>query len=216
MSRVFAFSEGGGHEVNEDSFAVRAHPDDESCILCVLADGQGGQAGGGRAARVATTTTIEAALGYPPGTLLAPGYWSQVLKQADRAVHADPEAGFTTLVGLAVSSQCICGASSGDSGVLILDDQKRAHELNRQQTKNPPIGSGDAFFVPFAAHLEAGWLVMAMSDGVWKYAGWDRIRDAATRLRGQALVDGIQGFARLRGSGRFQDDFTLIVIQDQD
>ena len=55
-----------------------------------------------------------------------------------------------------------------------------------------------------------------MSDGVWKYAGWERIRKAMKTLRGQPLIDALQEAARMKGSKTFQDDFTLIAIQDQD
>ena len=33
---------------------------------------------------------------------------------------------------------------------------------------------------------------------------------------GKTLVDALQQAARMKGSGQFQDDFTLIVIQDKD
>ena len=48
------------------------------------------------------------------------------------------------------------------------------------QTKDPPVGSGEAFFVPFAAELTPPWLVLAMTDGVWKYAGWHRLEEVAS------------------------------------
>ena len=88
--------------------------------------------------------------------------------------------------------------------------------MTARQTKIPPVGSGEAFFVPFTAELTAPWVVIAMTDGVWKYAGWQRIKEAGSRLRGQRLIDTLQKFARLPGSGNFQDDFTLIVIQDNE
>ena len=40
-------SEPGGHATNEDAFEVMQHPADPSCWIGALADGQGGQAGGG-------------------------------------------------------------------------------------------------------------------------------------------------------------------------
>ena len=81
--------------------------------------------------------------------------------------------------------------------------------MTARQTKNPPVGTGEAFFVPFVVELMAPWLVIAMTDGVWKYAGWRRIKEAASRLRGRGLIDRLQTPARLPGSGEFQDDFTL-------
>ena len=54
-----------------------------------------------------------------------------------------------------------------------------------------------------------------MSDGVWKYAGWERIRREAVSLEGAALVESLKQAARLR-SGSFPDDFTLIVLESGD
>jgi hypothetical protein len=50
-----------------------------------------------------------------------------------------------------------------------------------------------------------------MSDGVWKYAGWGAIVAAAPR--GRALLGALQAQARLPGSGRFPDDFTLVLLE---
>lgn len=50
MVDIFTFSEKSGHATNEDVFTYKFHPDDSSCCLCALADGQGGQSGGQQAA----------------------------------------------------------------------------------------------------------------------------------------------------------------------
>jgi hypothetical protein len=55
-----------------------------------------------------------------------------------------------------------------------------------------------------------------MSDGVWKYAGWDRVRRTASGMLGQPLIDALRKLAGLPGSGRLQDDFTLIALQERD
>jgi len=71
------------------------------------------------------------------------------------------------------------GLRPGDNlytdAVVAIDAERRIFDLTRQQAKNPPIGSGDALFTPFGALLADPWLVLAMSDGVWKYVGWDRL-----------------------------------------
>lgn len=79
--------------------------------------------------------------------------------------------------------------------------------------KNPPVGSGEAEFVPFAAALSEPRAVVAMSDGVWKYAGWDRLVRAAADLSGGDLLGALTPAARLPGSGRFPDDFTVVVFE---
>lgn len=105
-------------------------------------------------------------------------------------------------------------ASSGDSAAIVLVGGNDHHRLTDNQIKNPPVGSGVAEFVPFASRLIAPWLVLLMSDGVWKYAGWDTIVSVITQHDGQTMIDSLQDSARLPGSGEFQDDFTVVAVQN--
>lgn len=212
MVSVQACSEVGGHRLNEDAFRVQAHPLDPDCWLCFVADGQGGQAGGGPAALLACETALAAALRSRPDRLIDPPLWTGILREADAAVAADPGAGFTTLVGLCVSKGRVIGASSGDSAALLVSAGK-GNELTAGQQKNPPVGSGAALAVPFAAAVKAPWRMVVMSDGVWKYVGWNRIVEVVCRTGGTALISELQRLARLPGSGRFQDDFTVVALE---
>jgi hypothetical protein len=214
MINVTTFSEAGGHPVNEDAFIVRCHPSGSDHWLCFLADGQGGRAGGADAARTACRTAAEAALRLESRELMGPVAWHVILRQADRAVYDDPEAGFTTLLGFFIAGGSLAGASCGDSAVLTLSAGEPAREATKGQFKNPPVGSGEARFASFSAALAAPWSVLAMSDGVWKYVGWDRLVQAAMTSRGEALIGALQGFARLPRGGRFPDDFTVAVFED--
>ncbi len=210
--RVTTFTESGGHPANEDAFLVGPHPADAGSWLCALADGQGGRAGGGEAARLACRTTLAEAGRLQPGQLSRGPIWASLLRQADRAVEADPGAGFTTLAGFCVRDGVLVGASSGDSAVLAAAGGQ-AREATAGQRKNPPVGSGAAEFVPFEVPLAEPWAVLAVSDGVWKYAGWEKVVLAATTLSGEPLVDALKAAARLPGSGRFPDDFTVVVLE---
>ena len=213
MVSVHSFSEPGGHPRNEDAFRVQTHPLDPDCWLCFVADGQGGQPGGGPAAQLACETALAAAIGCRPIRLAQPSNWTDILRQADMAVAADAAAGFTTLVGLCIYRDYVVGASTGDSAALVVSGGKH-HELTAGQHKNPPVGSGAAVAVPFAAALNEPWRVLVMSDGVWKYVGWDRVIEIASQARGPDVIAELQQSARLPGSGRFQDDFTLVVLDD--
>ncbi|MGL4552264.1 MAG: SpoIIE family protein phosphatase [Gemmataceae bacterium] len=212
MPAVFKFSEPGGHSHNEDVFGVRHHPDDAGVLLCAVADGMGGQPGGGPAAALAVRAALDAAVSTPPDGL----DWPTILGRADRAVAEDKAAGFTTLIGFDVRGNRVRGAGCGDSAAWFLDAGGRSLELTTRQPRMAPAGSGEAFFFPFSVEMTPPWSLLAMTDGVWKYAGWGRIKVSAARLRGQALIDELQRAARLPGSGKFQDDFTLIVIQDHE
>src|SRR5438094_669762 len=143
MVGVQTCSEVGGHPLNEDAFCVQAHPFAHDCWLCFVADGQGGQAGGGPAAELACRTALAVALVCRPERLIEPSTWPGILRQADAAVAADPAAGFTTLVGLCVYRGRVVGASSGDSAALLSSGDD-ARELTAGQQKNPPVGSGAA------------------------------------------------------------------------
>ncbi len=212
---VYSFSEAGGHPENEDAFLVQRHPDDPGLLLVAVADGQGGQSGGGRAARIAVKATVEAAARHEPAKLRASPYvWREILHEADDAVMADPDAGFTTLVGFVApeAGAAVLGASCGDSSLLLVDGSEPV-ECTSHQYKNPPVGSGDARFVPFTGPHASPWRVLAMTDGVWKYAGWEAVREAAGSQRGRAVVDAIAARARLPRSGGFPDDFTLVLVE---
>lgn len=209
MIVVTSFSEAGGHPENEDVFVVRHHPADPEYRLCFLADGQGGRAGGKLAAEIACRVGAEAAIARKPKDLTKPQTWPKILTQADVAVGADSDAGFTTLIGL-----CLVGtALIGDSAVMASMGGKRPVDLTVNQIKNPPVGSGMARFVPFSTSLISPWTVLVMSDGVWKYVNWERITEAISNRRGPLLVEALQAEARRGRSGQFPDDFTVIVFE---
>jgi hypothetical protein len=209
--RVHTFTEAGGHPHNEDALRVEPHPLDPSVLLIALADGQGGRAGGARAAQLAVDRAVELA-GRQKASMLGWFVWQDILRRTDAAVAADPAAGFTTLVAFALFADgLIEGASCGDSALLVTDpDEERV--WTRNQEKNPPVGSGDAPFTPFGGSPVAPWQLVAMTDGVWKYAGWPAITKAARDLRGEELIAALAARARLPGSGAFPDDFTAAVI----
>lgn len=207
MIRTFTFSAAGGHAVNEDAFLVRECA--AGSWLVALADGQGGRAGGGRAAQLACRVAIEEVAPAPTPD------WPGALLRADNAVAADREAGFTTLVGLRVTPSHVTGASCGDSAAVVVCGDAAPRVLTSRQFKNPPVGSGDATFVPFARELTPPWKLLMLTDGVWKYATWDRVWDSVARLSGDELLEELQAAARLPATGEFQDDFTAVLLEGE-
>jgi len=214
MIRVCTISEAGGHAKNEDAFEVRSHSHDKECYLCALADGQGGQPGGRLAAKLACCVCLDAALTYPPPVLLFPATWTNILHKVDKAVSDNAAAGFTTLVAFGIAEGHLFGASCGDSAAVLLDSRKPSEILTARQNKNPPVGSGAATFDHFVARLTPPWIVLTMSDGVWKYAGWDSILKIGPQTQGEEIIASLRRSAGLPRSGGLQDDFTLVVLQD--
>src|SRR2546425_1186513 len=71
---------------------------------------------------------------------------------------------------------------------------------------------GAAALVSFGASLISPWAVLALSDGVWKYAGLDNVIQLAAEKRGPELIPAIRDRAGLKESGALQDDFTLVAF----
>jgi serine/threonine protein phosphatase PrpC len=214
MIRAYSFSAAGGHAVNEDAFVLQPFQSG-AAWLAALADGQGGRSGGRRAAQLACETAIREALELPTERRGDARSWAEVLGRADAAVAADRDAGFATLVGLYVEENRVVGASCGDSAALAVGPGGLMRVLTAHQFKNPPVGSGEADFAPFELELTPPWRVLLMSDGVWKYATWERVCDRAARLSGEELIAELQDAARLKVTGEFQDDFTVLLLESE-
>ncbi len=162
--QIESFTIAGGHTVNEDAFCCRPHPVDADMWICFVADGVGGQSGGGRAAQVGCESAFAAAAALAPEQLAQPRQWLDILSRVDDAVAADPDAGFTTFVGLCVHGESIVGASVGDSAALLIS-LGWAKELSSGQSRKPVIGSGLAKSVPFEARFGSPGKLLVMSDG---------------------------------------------------
>lgn len=186
------------------------HPQDGSFCVCVLSDGQGGQAGGAEAAQKAVAVSIEQALSYPASRLLNEKVCASILMAADDAIDDSDEAGYCTLVALVATESHVFGVSCGDSAALLFHASQTI-ELTVNQRKNPPVGSRSAKPVVFTKRLRPPWKLLVMSDGVWKYAGMDTV---ARLLEGESSAD---LFTALRGAalrnGRLWDDFTVSLLE---
>jgi serine/threonine protein phosphatase PrpC len=213
MVQIFTFSEVGGHARNEDALEINPHPIDPASYVCAVADGQGGRAGGAEAARIACQKCLELGLDYSPARLLLPSTWQDIFRKVDKAICDDSIAGFTTLVSFCISESHVAGASNGDSAAVLKNSDVAPIMLTHGQHKNPPLGSGGAITVSFAAALEKPWTVVAMTDGVWKYAGWETVLAIASDRSGEEIIQELKNRARLPLSGAFQDDFTVVVLQ---
>ncbi len=209
----FTHSEARHNQPNEDTIAAQAHPSAAHVLLCVLADGQGGQVGGALASQSAVQTALEFARACPVAQLMDRATWAKLVSAADAVVSADPKAGFTTLISIGVVANQIVGASCGDSTALLIG---KGHytELTAKQRKNPPVGLHAALPSPFMARLRPGSMLLIMSDGVWKGVGYEAIVQLAQSTHGNELIHAVRRLQVTQHGGQLPDDFSMIVVQE--
>ena len=210
--RIFSHSEPGGHLTNEDAIGVVRFADDPVTLICALSDGQGGQAGGAVAAQTAVDSCLEKAQSYAIKELVSPYTWEAIGETVDRNVSLKPEAGYATFIGLVLIPSFVIGISNGDSAAALFLNGKFVL-LTEHQHKNPPIGSGAARLAPFSARLEHQWKLLLMSDGVWKYIGWETIIGQCNAHSGEGLMLSLRDVAAKNTGGTLLDDFSVILIE---
>jgi PPM family protein phosphatase len=207
-----AHSESGLNHENQDRVLARLHPANSHLLVCVLADGQGGQMGGGEAAEVALETAWQEASARPAKKLCDGATWSEIIVAADEAVEENERAGYATLIALGISNGRIFGASVGDSMALLVRE-KDFVLLTQRQRKNPPIGSSGAQPIPFSAALKSGDKLLLMSDGVWRFVGEDAIASTARNRDGTDLINALRLMQIGQNNGHLGDDFSVIAVE---
>jgi serine/threonine protein phosphatase PrpC len=212
MTEVFSYTCAGQQGENQDAFNFRCHPRNSSVILCALADGQGGRTGAAEAADLACRVCVEAAASHSIRELYARDTWIDILRKADHAVACEPRAGFTTLVAFCVTTERVCGGSCGDSAAILIRGRREGQILTAEQPKNPPTGSGKADYGYFQAALIRPWVLLAVSDGIWKYTGWEPLLQITHKQSEEQIVADLLRRAAAPTSCQLQDDFTLLRV----
>ncbi len=197
--------------INEDALECVAHP--ENGWIVALADGQGGRAGGAEASQTAVNFAIRIARAVPLKTLCSGRFWTQLLFDVDKAVHDEPEAGFTTFIGAVISPGhgVVVGVSSGDSRAILFHE-KGTVVLTANQKKNPPVGSKVCHPAPFSERISEGSRIMFMSDGVYKYVAAEEISEAVGNLEPEDAIKSLRDKAAGK-SGTLYDDFSAVIVE---
>ncbi len=206
----FSDTEAGYNHENEDCIVVQAHPNEPNALICVLADGQGGQIGGAAAAQTAVQKTLELAAARSVKQLLNRKTWFEIVRFVDDEVAGNENAGFTTLVAVCVFNNRVCGASCGDSTALVVERSNYA-VLTEKQRKNPPIGSKAAIPVGFEDKLKNSQLIL-MSDGVWRFVSYEKIAEMSRSYQGQKLIAALKALQMEQNNGKLHDDFSIILL----
>ena len=210
---MIIFSEASADHQNEDAVRVIEATQSPGCWLGAVTDGQGGCPGGAKAAQLACETVIEAANESPSGFPVDPSFWRALFARVDHAVQADFDAGLTSLVAFCVKDGQVYGASCGDSAAYLCLARDYVKNLTSGQDKNPQIGSGMTSSAYFISPTVKPWSLLVMTDGVWKYVGWDRIEEMLKRVWGEELKNELVAAGRLPGSGKYPDDFSFALIE---
>ena len=194
-------------EASEDR-ALVLHAALGSLVLAV-ADGVGGQSGGGEAAQLAIETVEMEGAGLVRRNSQV---WRGLLKALDDALAAHPDAGQTTLVALCLMPQKLIGASVGSSEAWWITADGH-FDLTEAQKRKPTLGTGAAEPVPFELKLSGPGTLLLASDGLFKYADplaiTEAVRSAASA---DAAADALLTLASAP-AGRFYDDVALIVVR---
>jgi serine/threonine protein phosphatase PrpC len=205
-------SEPGWNHENQDAVLARAHPDDDQLLVCLLADGQGGQPGGKEAAHIAIETGWHEAMSRSPEQLKDRLTWCEIIAATDEAVCENDAAGFTTMIALCVAQNRIYGAAVSDSMALLVKAEETVN-LTARQRKNPPIGSSAAFPSSFETVVKADENLLTISDGVWRYVSEEVIAEVARNESGQNLIKTLRFLQTNQNGGKLPDDFSVVLVE---
>lgn len=184
---------------------------DESVMICCVADGQGGRSNGAQASQTACEAFYDCARSLSSCRLFEDRIIPGLLNGVDGRVSTT--GGLTTLAALVLDGDFASGASCGDSKIFVRNNLGNITEITAHQRKNPPVGSGDAIFEPFMIHAIGGSRVLMVTDGVWKYAGYENIQKALESPDVQCVPELLRSKTLARSGGSLPDDFSIIAIQ---
>ncbi len=180
----------------------------KDALVLVVADGSGGQGGGGEAADMVIEAVKKAINNnIEPGDYAA---WCSLLVDIDRHIEEHAEAGETTAIVLALSRRYIAGAACGDSRAVLFS-RSGPIDITEKQNRRPMLGSGGALPVPISERSLVGTLVVA-TDGLFDYSKFPELKKIISRNekideRAKSLIDSI----RLK-SGSLPDDVALALV----
>ena len=190
---------------NQDRVTFLEYPQG---LLLIIADGAGGMGGGAEAAELViqiVTKTVG-----PQTEFANPLIWRNILQVADNRLLAHRLAGETTAVIIAVSNDTIYGASVGDSGAFLIQEQTD-FELTAQQQHKPLLGSSTAIPIAYGPIPFHGTLLLA-TDGLIKYAPMAKIHQIVLNNPIESVAQSLIESVRYP-SGNLADDVSVIVCK---
>lgn len=122
--------------------------------------------------------------------------FSQITACFGRSIHAVTPRGFELKIFLTVLAYAIVGWGA----TWVVNRRKMAGYLS------------NAYHLLFPGRWTPAYTVV-MSDGVWKYIGWERIEEMSRRYQGGALITELREAAASGWGGKLPDDFTVVLFQ---
>lgn len=172
--------------------------------IVLIADGAGGQGGGG----IAADCCVEFLRVACSQQRLTPEVCSQLLCALDSKLRAHRAAGECAAVMAVMGDDMVFGASVGDSEAWLVEGGKTV-VLTESQYRKPLLGTGEAIPVEFGPAPFAGTLVIG-TDGLFNYVSRKLIIESVERTQIVQLAEALCEAARLPSTG-FQDDTTAVV-----
>lgn len=191
--------------VNQPNQDFAAHFSKDGVDFLILADGVGGQGGGGVAAQYLVDFVSQ---NVSKNNLHQPFFLQNLLGAADHMINNHAKAGKTTAIVIAVEDNEVYGSSAGDSEAYILENNCLT-SLTDGQDLNGFIGSGHAAPISFKKIFTDGVLILA-SDGLWKYAQPQNIIKELSSSRQKASSARLADLARMQ-SGHLNDDISILL-----
>jgi len=197
-----AIETGAGNPENQDRGAVI---DSSAGLVLVVADGAGGLSGGKEAAVMAVDLVRQKA-----NDLRDANSCLTLLEHMDQIVCKDRVAGETTCAVAVVTEAQVYGASVGDSGVWVINENGFT-TLTEGQSRKPFIGSGQAWPVSFEYKRAGGEALLLATDGLLKHTSSERIIEACCNNDPSEIARKLIELARYP-SGALPDDVTVIFV----
>jgi serine/threonine protein phosphatase PrpC len=190
MRFEYAVEVAPANATGQDRAAVIAHPE---YLVIALGDGAGGTGHG----ELAAQAVIDA--------VSTPTDWCALLDTLDRRI----DRGQATAVVMTLDRHGITGASVGDSGALLIDDDIR--DLTEHQQRKPLVGSG-CVPIAFRATSVGSATLLVASDGLLRYASHRDIARLARQPDLAAAARSLVDLVRLP-TGALQDDVAIVLAR---
>lgn len=188
----------------EDRAAVQ---EQDTSTVVVVADGAGGTGSGSVAAEMTCAACMQAVAKPAPRTAQT---WEEVLIEADLSVGRLANGGQSTAVVVEIVDGTVFGASVGDSGAWIVNENG-VTDLTENQRRRPLIGFGGVGPVGFSISDFSGRLLVA-TDGLFKYARRARIAELVRQGTLEEAVSALIAEVRLP-NGSYQDDIAIVLCE---